>query len=1236
VSGGASHEARYRARWAARAAIIAIAVWCAAAFAHEAVAAQPARPMLQAAVDPQVIRLPVVEGTDLRFTRLSLTEGLSQTRVTHIVQDDRGFMWFGTQYGLDRYDGYRYKVFKHIPGDPSSLCGVYVYALFKDRAGNLWIGCDRYLDRFDPQTETFVHYQLDPAAKTGSSGAIVHISQDDHGMLWLSTGRGLYRLDPKSAGTDRFQHISGDPTSLASNDIKSTFLDRSGVFWVASSEGLDAFDRASAHVTLHIPLNEPREMSFYEDHAGTFWILYSSNNGLAVFDRKTRRLTRLSFADHDLPGDPLTGVISILEDRDQQLWIATQSDGILKYDREGHRFIRYRNDPSNPESLAENRVTTLYGDLEGVIWAGLGATAPVHFAPHRFPFTKLPYDTSNPANLSETLVNVIYVDSQANLWTGTTGGLNRLDRERARYTRFAIPGAGVSSDVISLVEDRSGELWIGTSGQGLYRLDRGTSRLKAYRHNDADAATLADNTVPRLMIDHRGTLWAATLNGLSRFDPESQRFDTYRAKTDGASAQYISLAEDQHGILWIGTHSSGMLRFDPQTQQFQTIEHDAGRRGTLTDNRVNSLHFDRNGVLWVATQNGLNRFDPATGTFSNYFETDGLASNAVSCILEDNLGDIWMGTKDGISRLDPRRDSFRNYSVADGLPGQDFTGWGACFKSVSGEMFFGGFAGAVAFRPEEVVDSAYTPPVVLTDFELFGTPVKLGAGSPLEKAIGYTTAVKLSHAQNSFSVEFSALSFRSPSTNRYRYKLEGLDSDWYVVGSDRRLARYTTLPPGPYRLRVQGATSRGPWSEPGAALDFSIAPPYWQTLWFRTACGSALLLVLWALYRLRLRQIAQVFNARLEPLSALRRSEAALNEAQQISHTGSWRWKLGTGEVSWSAEHFRIFGFDPATAQPSYATFMERIHAEDRPSFEEAIQRAVREGSRFQHEYRIVLPNGSVKHLQSVGHPDVSKSGDLEFVGTVMDITERRHAEEALRSTQAELARAARLATMGELAASLSHEMNQPLAAIMTNAEAGLQWLNRDEPDLDETRVALSHVTQDAQRASGVIRGLRALANKSGPQVAKLDINEAILEVLTLTRGQLQWHGVVCRTNLSAADRPIFGDRVQLQQVLLNLIINAVDSMSTVTDRPKILAITSEPIEPDGMQVAVEDSGTGLDPAIADRIFDSFFTTKSEGMGMGLSICRTIIDAHGGRISVSPGVPYGTVFRFTVRGTPPI
>jgi PAS domain S-box-containing protein len=362
----------------------------------------------------------------------------------------------------------------------------------------------------------------------------------------------------------------------------------------------------------------------------------------------------------------------------------------------------------------------------------------------------------------------------------------------------------------------------------------------------------------------------------------------------------------------------------------------------------------------------------------------------------------------------------------------------------------------------------------------------------------------------------------------------------------------------------------------------------------------------------------------------LRRSEASLTEAQQISHTGSWRWKVGTGEVGWSAEHFRIFAFDPATTQPSYATYMERIHAEDRPSLEQALNRAVRERSRFAHEYRIVVPDGSVRHLQSVGEPDTAGPGDLEFVGTVMDITERRRAEEALENAQAELARVARLTTLGEFAASLAHEIKQPLAAIVTNAEAGLRWLNRPTPDPHETGRALESIVKNGRRAADVIEGIRALAQKSGPQLIALDIRDAIEEVLAFSRGELHRQGVVLHTDLSAGDRPVLGDRVQLQQVMLNLIMNGIQAMGAVSDRRRELAVSVALAEPGRVLVAVEDTGPGLDPAIAQRIFEPFFTTKADGLGMGLSICRSIIEAHDGHLWASPREPHGTVLHFTI------
>ena len=358
--------------------------------------------------------------------------------------------------------------------------------------------------------------------------------------------------------------------------------------------------------------------------------------------------------------------------------------------------------------------------------------------------------------------------------------------------------------------------------------------------------------------------------------------------------------------------------------------------------------------------------------------------------------------------------------------------------------------------------------------------------------------------------------------------------------------------------------------------------------------------------------------------------EASLAEGQRMSLTGSWRWNVTTGAVQWSAEHFRIFGMDPAVHTPSYATYISRVHPDDLFLVQQDLARAAREAHAFRHEYRLVMPDGVIKHVQSMGRPDVDQNDELEFVGTIMDITERRHAEEALRRSQMELARVSRLSTMGELAGSIIHEINQPLGAVIGNAEVCLRWLDRDPPDIAEARDSITRLARDGRRAADVIKGLRALARKSGLELTNVDINSAIREVLVLLRGEMERGAVVLRVDLFHFARPVNGDRVQLQQVLLNLIRNGIEAMSAVSDRPRVLRISSELTEAGEALVAVEDSGIGLSATTADRIFEPLFTTKLNGMGMGLSVCRSIVEAHHGRLAALPNSPYGTIFRFTV------
>ena len=827
----------------------------------------------QALIAP-ILRVPVSDGERLSVRRITTADGLSQTRVGQIVQDDRGFIWLGTQYGLNRYDGYDFKVFVHQPGVVNSLSGAYIFSLFKDRDGILWIGCNSTLDRLDPRTETFTHYSVDPE-HANIGGPVFHISQDRHGALWLATGTGLHRLDPLTGVLTHYTHTVTDPQSLSTVDVKWSGEDREGHLWVGTADGLDEFDPNTGKVQLHIPVPDPFKVSLYEDRKGRFWVIRATGVGLALYDRASKVLTPISFYSHEPSPESISGVQDIQEDAQGQLWIASMGEGLLRYDPDRRHFVRYRNHPEDPNSIAEDDITTLFRDRDGNFWLGFRLGSNV-FRPVEPLFESYKHYGDDPASLSSDSVSAIYDDSEGSLWIGTENGAEQIDRRTRKRIRTLTGDGATTPLVVAITENPKGLLWIGTFTQGLTSYDLRSGRYVHYRHKTGDPRSLSSDTVHVFFCDHAGNLWVGTDDGLNRFDPETNSFKVFKRDARSKSGQrYIAIAEDASGILWLGTHNSGLHRFDPGTGSIEVYKPDPANPGSLRDAMTPSVHVGAQGIIWVATQDGLNRFDSRAGVFEAFDTSNGLPGNLIDCILEDRRGNLWLSTNNGLSRFNIESRTFVNYTTADGMPGNDLTGWSACSANNKGELFFGGFSGAVAFAPEKLIESPATSHLLLTDFLLSGVSAPVGPEQVLNHSIAYTDGVTLTHEQRAFSVTFADLQYAHPELTRYRYKLEGLDSDWYDVGGGSRRATFTTLPAGKYVLRVQAHNARADWNQPGIMFNIMVLPPWWATWWIRIVYAVLVVFAAWFAYRLRLRRFVQQLQMRMEE---------RINERTRIAH----------------------------------------------------------------------------------------------------------------------------------------------------------------------------------------------------------------------------------------------------------------------------------------------------------------------------------------------------------------
>jgi len=753
------------------------------------------------------------------FNHLTVNDGLSQSAVTCIFQDKKGFMWFGTQDGLNKYDGYNFKIFKNDPFDSTSLNENFVFSIFEDQAGILFVETlNGTLHRYNPKTESFPVIQKDSidlkTARISTAGALLHESS---GIVWsggLSKGTGLRRSDQNTGQVTVFKHDPKDSFSLSDDKVYSVFRDRTGNLWVGTFSGLDRLDEQTGK--FHHYRHESKNPNSLPDN----WVW------------------------------------PIFEDSQGNLWVGTVKSGLCLFDSKSNTFISYKNDPNDPTSINDNFIFSIYEDRSGLIWIGTNFGGISYFNPSAQAFEYYKNDPENKNSLSDNVVTSMLVDRNGDYWIGTrNGGLNKLDYDSKKFTHFFHDPSNSNSllgnAIQSLFEDQSGIIWIGNYNSGLDAFDPKRSTFTHYIHDPSDPETISDNRIYALAEEKEGIIWIGTYgSGLNRLDKNTGKMTHFQNKENDSSSissnATWSLAFDKSDNLWIGTFGGGVNVFNRDNQNFRHFKNDPDDSTSIGDNKIIRVFKDSMGNMWFGTSKGLGRYLSDTDNFKNYYEKDGLANSFVFGIVEDNNGNLWLSTNNGLSMFNPEHETFTNYYFEDGLQGNEFN-QNAYAKDVkTGNLLFGGPDGLNIFNPEDLKTNAYIPPIEFTGYTRYNTDDE--EGKPIiEKGISERDSIFTTYKDNIFILDFAALSYYNNTENQYRYMLEGFNENWIQLGNDHSVT-FTNLSAGEYNLRVIGSNNDGIWNEEGASLKILVSPPWWKT---NIAYGIYIIAIFSFLYGLR-------------------------------------------------------------------------------------------------------------------------------------------------------------------------------------------------------------------------------------------------------------------------------------------------------------------------------------------------------------------------------------------------
>ncbi|MFO7850792.1 MAG: two-component regulator propeller domain-containing protein [Spirochaetia bacterium] len=765
---------------------------------------------------------PVHGDGNVRFEHIKKEKGLSSLSVSSIVQDQRGFLWFGTQGGLNRYDGYEFKVYKNEPFNANSLSHDLIQTLYMDKDHTLWVGTYNGLNKLNTLTGDVRRYIHDPEDQSSLSGSVVvSVLRDSRGELWVGTLEGLNRLNEETGEFTRFLHDPDNPGSLSSNTVRDIYEDSSGRLWIATYDGLNRYHREENRFSAYRADCE-FTMTLGQSRNGHLWVGTWGGAGLYDFDINSK-----SFTPYPLPDER---AYSLETNGDGSLLVGTWGGGLVELDAQSGKVTSHHTSSNEDFNLSHDIVYSLHRDRAGILWAGTNGGGINKMVAPENEFTYYGSDPDDPDSLSKGKVNAVFVDDRDNLWVGMyNGGLNRYDAEGERMVHYrAHPEtpSSLSNDIVTdIFQDSEGTLWICTNG-GLNRYNYEEDDFEVFHKGDPPFY-LQDDIVYKIIEDVDGFIWIGTYSsGLTRYNPRTGEVSHYRSNAEDPHSVSDNLIYDflvdKEGLLWIATNN-GLNRYDEERDRFITYFHDESDLNSLTSNTIREIFEDSDGRIWIGTvSGGLLRYHREEDNFSFFMEEQGLPDNSVFGILEDFRGRLWISTSDTLAIFTPGEERFQRVDEDNGIWAEEFTRGHA--RDTDGRVYFGTTKGLYRIEPRDFKRNTHVPPVYLTSFEIFGKEAEL------EKPLTEVESLSITHKDRYIAFEFAALDYVSPEKNRYAYRLEGFDNEWIESGN-RRHAGYTNLPPGEYTFRVKASNNDNVWNEEGLSVGVRVIPPPWRTGW---------------------------------------------------------------------------------------------------------------------------------------------------------------------------------------------------------------------------------------------------------------------------------------------------------------------------------------------------------------------------------------------------------------------